>query len=72
MKKLYVKEDKNNRPTALRKARFVEFPSLTPTSESISLRLPASVLSRLRIQAHAQGIPYQSHIKALLAAAVER
>ena len=72
MKKLFVKEDKSSRPASLRRARFVEFPNLKPTSEAISLRLPSSVLSRLRIQAHARGVPYQSHIKALLAAAVEK
>ncbi len=72
MKKLYVKEDKNLRPADLRKGRFVNFPSLKPTTEAISLRLPSSVLSRLRIQAHRRGVPYQSHIKALLAAAVDR
>ena len=72
MKKLYVKEDKNSRPASLRGGRFAEFPTLKPTSEAISIRIPSSVLGRLRIQAHARGVPYQSHIKALLAAAVDR
>ena len=72
MKKLYVKEDSSTRPKDLRKGRFVDFPNLKPSTETISLRVPSTVLNRLRIQAHRRGVPYQSHIKAVLAAAVEK
>lgn len=72
MKKLYVKEDSSARPQNLLKGRFVDFPNLKPSTETISLRVPSTVLNRLRIQAHRRGVPYQSHIKAVLAAAVEK
>jgi len=72
MKKLYVKEDSSTRPQNLLKGCFVDFPNLKPSTETISLRLPSTVLNRLRIQAHRRGVPYQSHIKAVLAAAVEK
>jgi predicted DNA binding CopG/RHH family protein len=55
-----------------RKAKFAAFPNLKPTSTAISLRLPNSVLARLKVQAHRKGMPYQSFIKSVLADAVER
>ena len=50
-----------------RKAERVRLPNLKPTTRSISLRLPVSLLERLKIEANKRDIPYQSLIKAWLA-----
>ncbi len=71
MKTLFVKEDKSRRPLDLSTGRFVNFPNLKPTTTPISLRLPISVLARLKIKAHRRGMAYQSYIKTVLAEAVE-
>jgi predicted DNA binding CopG/RHH family protein len=71
MKKLYVKEDKSNKPLDLSKAQFVVFPNLKPTTTPISLRVPNSVLSRLKAQSHKRGMAYQSYIKSILSNQVD-
>lgn len=43
------------------------FPNLKPSTTAISLRLPDSILNRIKVQAHRRGVPYQSYIKTLLA-----
>ncbi len=43
------------------------FPNLKPSSRSISLRLPEYILARLKEQAHALNIPYQSLMKQYIA-----
>jgi len=45
----------------------VSFAELKPTSRSISLRLPEYMLTRLKEEAHALSIPYQSLIKQYIA-----
>jgi predicted DNA binding CopG/RHH family protein len=45
----------------------VSFPNLKPSSRSISLRLPESMLMRLKEQANELHIPYQSLIKQYIA-----
>lgn len=70
MKKLYVKESKDERALDWQKARFATFPNLKPTTTAISLRVPNSILARLKVQAHRKGMPYQSFIKGVLADAV--
>jgi predicted DNA binding CopG/RHH family protein len=72
MKKLYVKEARIEGPVDWQKAKFAAFPNLKPTSTAISLRVPNSVLTRLKVQAHRRGMPYQSYIKSVLAEAVEQ
>ncbi|MEK7580801.1 MAG: BrnA antitoxin family protein [Patescibacteria group bacterium] len=47
-------------------ARHVSFPNLKLTSRPITLRLPAGMIDRLKIQAHKMDIPYQSLIKKLI------
>lgn len=42
------------------------FPSLKPSTQSISLRLPLSLLEAIRIEANKQEVPYQSLIKVWL------
>jgi predicted DNA binding CopG/RHH family protein len=72
MKKLYVKEAKVDGVVDWHKAEFAAFPNLKPTSTAISLRVPNSILARLKVRAHRKGMPYQSYIKSVLSDAVER
>jgi len=48
-------------------ARRVRFPNLRPSTETISLRLPASLLADLKILANRMDVPYQSLLKVYLA-----
>ena len=50
-----------------RKARKVRFPNLRPSTRSISLRLPESLLEEIKVEAHKRDVPYQSLIKIWLA-----
>ena len=47
-------------------AKAVRFPSLKKSTKSISLRLPVDMLEKLKTQANALDVPYQSYIKMLL------
>ena len=49
------------------KAERVHFPSLKPSTASISLRLPVTLLERIKVAANKRDMPYQSLIKAWLA-----
>jgi predicted DNA binding CopG/RHH family protein len=49
------------------RAERVRLPSLRPSTTSISLRLPVSLLERIKIAAHKRDVPYQSLIKTWLA-----
>ena len=49
------------------KAKFVSFPNLQPSTKTISLRLPESLLDSIRVQAHKLDVPYQSLMKVWLA-----
>ncbi|MDT8390842.1 MAG: BrnA antitoxin family protein [Lentisphaeria bacterium] len=42
-------------------------PELKPSTKSISLRLPESMLEQLKLLAHKQDVPYQSLVKMFLA-----
>ena len=42
------------------------FPNLKPSTEKISLRLPSSLLDRIKILANRNDIPYQSYMKLIL------
>ena len=48
------------------KAKRAVFPNLKPTTRSISLRLPISLLDAIRSAANRQDVPYQSLIKVWL------
>ncbi|MFO7578985.1 BrnA antitoxin family protein [Nitrosomonas halophila] len=52
-------------------ARLASFPNLKPSTKTISLRLPESLLDRIKIEANKRDMPYQSLIKAWLAEDVE-
>lgn len=49
------------------KARPVRFPRLRPTSTAISVRLPDTLLTELKLLANEQDVPYQSLLKVYLA-----
>jgi predicted DNA binding CopG/RHH family protein len=49
------------------KAERVRLPKLRPSTTSISLRLPVSLLERIKVAAHKRDVPYQSLIKTWLA-----
>jgi predicted DNA binding CopG/RHH family protein len=44
-------------------AKRVAFPNLKPTTQSISLRLPVSLLDAIKSAANSRDVPYQSLIK---------
>ncbi|MDX2223190.1 MAG: BrnA antitoxin family protein [Rhodospirillaceae bacterium] len=48
-------------------AQRVSFPNLKPSTTSISLRLPVSMLDRIKMAANRRDVPYQSLIKTWLA-----
>jgi predicted DNA binding CopG/RHH family protein len=54
------------------KAKRTVFPNLKPTTESISLRLPVSLLARIKELANEKDVPYQSLMKVYLSSEVER
>lgn len=47
-------------------AHKVSFPKLKPSTKTISLRLPESILNDIKIIANKQDVPYQSLIKIFL------
>jgi len=49
------------------RAERVVLPNLKPTTTSISLRLPVSMLDRIKVEANKRDVPYQSLIKTWLA-----
>jgi predicted DNA binding CopG/RHH family protein len=49
------------------RAERVRLPNLRPSTTSISLRLPVSLLERIKLAAHKRDVPYQSLIKTWLA-----
>ncbi len=53
-------------------AERVLFPNLKPSTKSISLRLPESLLDALRQMANERDVPYQSLIKMILQDRIER
>ena len=54
-----------------RRAERVRLPNLKPSTTSISLRLPVSLLERIKIAANKPDVPYQSLIKTWLAEKVD-
>ncbi len=45
------------------KAERVRFPNLKLSTKAISLRLPAALLERIKVEANRRDVPYQSLIK---------
>lgn len=54
------------------KAVHPTFPELKPSTATISLRLPASMLEELKALAHEQDVPYRSLMKVFLAERIAR
>jgi predicted DNA binding CopG/RHH family protein len=54
------------------KAEQVVFTNLKPSTQSISLRLPVSLLSNLKVLANEKDVPYQSLMKVYLSERVKR
>jgi predicted DNA binding CopG/RHH family protein len=48
------------------KAVYAKFPNLKPTTESVSIRFPKTMLYDIKILANKRDVPYQSLIKILL------
>ena len=54
------------------KARRVVLPNLKPSLRTISLRLPVTLIARLKQLANERDIPYQSLLKSFLAERVRK
>lgn len=52
--------------------RGVSFPNLKLTTKPITIRLPVSMIDRLKVEAHKIDIPYQSLIKKLIFEGITR
>ena len=53
------------------KAKRAVFPNLKPSTKTISLRLPETLLAELKLLANKRDVPYQSLLKVFLAERVE-
>ena len=53
------------------KAKRAVFPNLKPSTKTISLRLPQTLLEELKLLANKRDVPYQSLLKVFLAERVE-
>jgi len=47
-------------------ATNVRFPNVKPSTQAISLRLPLSLLEKIKVEANRRDVPYQSLIKVWL------
>jgi predicted DNA binding CopG/RHH family protein len=54
------------------KAQRVVFPNLKPSLRTISLRLPVTLIARLKLLAHRRDVPYQSLLKNFVAERVRK
>ena len=54
------------------RGKLTSLPNLKPSTKTISLRLPETLLDRIKIEANKRDMPYQSLIKAWLADDVEK
>ena len=52
-------------------ATRVTFPKLKPSTKTISIRLPESLIAHLKVLANKKDVPYQSLLKMLLSEKVE-
>ncbi|ALO44950.1 BrnA antitoxin family protein [Pseudohongiella spirulinae] len=54
-----------------KQAKRAQLPNLKPSTKTISLRLPESLLDQIKIEANKRDMPYQSLIKVWLSDDVE-
>ncbi len=52
-------------------AKRVAFPNLKPSTRTISIRLPESLIEHLKVLANKRDVPYQSLLKMFLSEKVE-
>ncbi len=52
-------------------ARRIAFPNLKPSTKTISIRLPESLIEHLKVLANKRDVPYQSLLKMFLSEKVE-
>lgn len=52
-------------------AKPIKLPHLRPTTRTISIRLPESMIDRLKILANKRDVPYQSLLKMFVADKIE-
>jgi predicted DNA binding CopG/RHH family protein len=50
-----------------KRAKRIKFPNLKPSTRTISIRLPESMLDDLKVLANKKDVPYQSLLKIYLA-----
>ena len=55
-----------------KKLQLSVFPNLKPTSRTISIRLPESLIEGIKVLANKKDVPYQSMLKILLAEKVRQ
>ncbi len=55
-----------------RKGRVARFPNVKLATQAISLRLPVSLLERIKLEANKRDVPYQSLVKVWLAEKLSR
>lgn len=55
-----------------KKSKRIILPNLEPSTKTISLRLPQSMLEELKLLANKRDVPYQSLVKIFLADRIER
>lgn len=53
-------------------SKTVTFPKLKPSTTTISLRLPESMLDDIKALANKRDVPYQSYIKIILKSQIDR
>lgn len=53
-------------------AETAVFPKLKPSTKTISLRMPESMLNEIKLLAHKRDVPYQSLIKIILQERIDR
>jgi predicted DNA binding CopG/RHH family protein len=72
-KKNYVPRARDNSTDHLDLSQMQQavFQNLKPSTTTISLRLPDSMLNKIKVMANKQHVPYQSLIKVLLAEQIE-
>jgi len=54
-----------------KKAERVQLASLRPTTRTISIRLPETMIQRLKVLANKRDVPYQSLLKLFVAERIE-
>ena len=52
-------------------AKKITFPNLKPSTKTISIRLPESLIEHLKVLANKRDVPYQSLLKMFLSEKVE-